>query len=311
MVQLAWELIPTLLLGAWLGWIRPTWADGFTPWMLRWGMPLSLAGLLLRAGLDPGLLWVAIGTALVCGLAVLGLQLMPGLERWLPQRTMRLGAVVGNTGYLGLPIALALLPPATLPVSISIDLVGTLITWGLGPGLLHTAAAGAPFRMLQLLWRSPAMRGVLLAVPIAITPWRPLLAAWLWWPARGMLWLLLVLIGTRLADLLRRLPDPDHPGDWRQPWPAMLFKLVIWPALVAALAMGLSLPWPTFAAVVLQAATPSAMSVLLLAEGVPEPQRQREVAAAARLVLLSTVLSAVTLPLWWGVIQAWRHPLPV
>ena len=80
--------------------------------------------------------------------------------------------------------------------------------------------------------------------------------------------------------------------------PATLFKLLVWPALILPLA--LALRWPTWVltAVVLQAAVPTAMSVLLLAEASPGRHRSDEVAMAVRLVLVSTLTAAVTIPLW-------------
>jgi len=51
-------------------------------------------------------------------------------------------------------------------------------------------------------------------------------------------------------------------------------------------------------ALVLQAAAPTAISVLLMAE-----TQQRDHHAAALVVLRSTALALVTVPLWWWVLQ--------
>jgi predicted permease len=80
--------------------------------------------------------------------------------------------------------------------------------------------------------------------------------------------------------------------------PATLLKLLVWPALLLPLAAALHWPAWVVAAVVLQAAVPTAMSVLLLAEATPGRHRSEEVATAARLVLVSTLAAALTIPLW-------------
>jgi len=76
------------------------------------------------------------------------------------------------------------------------------------------------------------------------------------------------------------------------------------------LPLALAQHWPDWvvSAVVLQAAVPTAMSVLLLAEAAPGPQRAEEVAMAARLVLLSTLAGLVTIPLWELLLSALQHP---
>ena len=75
------------------------------------GVPWRGFGLLLRAGLRPGLL---ISGAMALGGSVLGLMLLrslPVLQRALASGSLQLGSISGNTAYWGLPVAVALLPP--------------------------------------------------------------------------------------------------------------------------------------------------------------------------------------------------------
>ena len=53
MVRLLLELGPCLLAGFWLGQRFPALPGQLAPALLRWGMPLSLTGLLLKSGLPP------------------------------------------------------------------------------------------------------------------------------------------------------------------------------------------------------------------------------------------------------------------
>ena len=50
--------------------------------------------------------------------------------------TLQLGSVVGNTGYFGIPISLALLPNKAINYVIGYDLGATLLIWALVTMLL-------------------------------------------------------------------------------------------------------------------------------------------------------------------------------
>lgn len=178
------ELVPALLLGVLLARHRPELAGVLAPPLVRWGVPVSLMGLLLRGGLR----W-QLAEMLVLALAVVsgGLLLVHALPRRFPGPAERLGAVVGNTAYFGIPAALALLPPAALGYAISYDLAATLFTWTLGPSLI--AGHRLAWRpLLQALAASPASQGLVGAVLLQLTPWHAVLAGWLWWPAALVLW---------------------------------------------------------------------------------------------------------------------------
>jgi predicted permease len=299
------ELVPPLLLGLLLARRRPQLASRLAPPLVRWGVPFSLMGLVLRGGLR----W-QMGEMLVLALAVVagGLLLVHALPRQFPGPAERLGAVVGNTAYFGIPAALALLPPAALGYAISYDLAATLFTWTLGPSLI--ARRPLAWRsLLQALVASPASQGLVGAVLLQLTPWHTQLAGWLWWPARAVVWLSLVVLGLRMAAVLGS-PLP------RSLWPSLVTKLLLFPAAVLALALGLRLPPLLLAPLVLQAAAPTAVSVLLLSEAEASAAEAAGraaggaaggVAAAgdaglaqrpAALVLWSTLLALVSVPLW-------------
>ena len=292
------ELLPALALGWWLARRWPQLAGHLAPPLVRWGVPFSLTGLLLRGGLRWNTTEVmALALLLVAG----GLLLLrtPWVGRWFATPPQRLGAVVGNTAYFGIPAALALLPPQALGYAVGYDLAATLFTWTLGPLLL----AGRPLALqpvLRALLASPASQGLVVALLIQATPWREPLAAWLWWPARLVVWLSLVVLGLRIGPLLgRALP--------RRLWPALLCKLLLLPLLALLLAALLQLPPLLRGALVLQAAAPTAISVLLLSESaaattdaaLADPAAaDGAVADAAALVLWTTLLALLSVPLW-------------
>jgi predicted permease len=292
MVRLPLELLPCLLLGVVLGMGRPALPGRLAPLLIRWGIPFSLAALLLRSSLSFTLLRVALLGVLVPVLSLLILWWTP-FRRRLQNRVLLLGAALGNTGYWGLPVVLALLPPPALAVAVAYDLAGTLITWSVGPLVLRGGWGGLE-RVVPTLLASPALQGFALSVFIGQTPWAGLVAQLLWWPARLVFWLALSLLGMRLGVSLRERSVLLSQGvSW-----ALAFKLLVVPAIVWLLATFLRLSPLDRLTLVLQGAAPTALSVLLLAEA-----EQEAVPLASTVVLLSTLAAMVTVPLWWSVMR--------
>jgi malate permease and related proteins len=287
------ELMPALSVGWLLSKRWPELAGRLAPPLVRWGVPFSLAGLLLRGGLR----W---DTTEVMSLALLlvagGLLLLhtPWGRHLLATPPERLGAVVGNTAYFGIPAALALLPPQALSYAVGYDLAATLFTWTLGPLLLARRPLALQ-RVLPALLANPACQGLIGALLIQATPWQEPLAAWLWWPARTVMGLSLVVLGLRIGPLLGRVLP------WHL-WPALLCKLLLFPLVALLLASALQLPPLLRSALVLQAAAPTAISVLLLSEAAPGGREDEPSSGSARsaaaLVLWSTLVALLSVPLW-------------
>nr|WP_286192834.1 MULTISPECIES: AEC family transporter [unclassified Synechococcus] len=279
------------------------------PPLITWGIPISLVALLLRSGFQAELLTAALMAAAASGLGLLLLRL-PALGRCIPEGSLQLGCVVGNTAYWGLPVALALLPPEAIGFTIAFDLMATLITWSLGPLLVDRRATGVR-RQLRVLATSPAMRGLALAVLLHQTPWSAVLAQWLWWPARLVVLVALALVGMRLGLMLRRRPaGTAGPAGGSALLAPLVGKLVVLPAAMLLLAVLLGLPSQLRDAVVLQAAAPTAISVLLLTEAAAAGRqetagagRRQAADGVASLVLWSTALALVSVPLWWWLLS--------
>lgn len=292
MVRLPLELLPCLVLGVVLGMSVPGLPSVLAPLLIRWGIPISLAGLLLRSPLSFTLLRVGLLGLLVPLLSLWILRLAP-LRRLLQHRVLLLGAALGNTGYWGLPVALALLPPQALAAVIAYDMAGTFVTWSVGPVVLR-GGWGDRTKILATVLASPALQGFALSGLIGQTPWRAELAQLLWWPARLVFWVALSVVGMRLGICLKQRSVVFRAGlSW-----ALAFKLLGVPALVWLLATLLRLPPLDRAALVLQGGAPTALSVLLLAEAQGEA-----VALASSVVLVSTMAAMVTVPFWWSVLQ--------
>jgi predicted permease len=297
------ELVPCLVMGLAAGRRWPRLAAVIVPVLIRWAVPLALVGMVLRTPLNGSLLVSALVALLVCG-GGLGLLLAPGpWRRRMPSGPLALGMVVGNTAYWGLPVTAALLPAAALPHAITYDLVGTLLTWSVGPLILAPGRSGSgttATRLTRLLITSPAAQGLLIALPLQASPWSQVLADLLWLPARLLMLLALGLVGMRLGSLMEA-PGRPNPAGAGLPL-ALLGKLVLLPALVLVLGLGLGLAPSLQAALVLQAGAPTAVSVLLLAEA-----HGNQVEQAAALVIWSTGLALVTVPIWAALLE--RLPL--
>ncbi len=291
MLRFATELLPALLVGLLLGHRFPGLPAHLAPPLIRWGVPISLVGLLLRSGLHRELLVAGAMPLLATGLGLALLRLWPALRRRIPSGTLQLGCLTGNTAYWGLPVAIALLPASALSQVIAYDLVATLITWTLGP-LLVQGIPARPGSILAGLRSSPASRGLVIALLLQLTPWSGAIAGWLWWPSRLVILLALSVVGMRLGAMLqaRQSVLPAGTGVGAALWG----KLLVLPAGMLLLALTLQLPVLVRDAVVLQAAAPTAISVLLLAEA-----SDRDGEQAAGLVLWSTLLGLGSVPLWW------------
>jgi malate permease and related proteins len=292
-LRFAYELIPALLLGLLLGYRFPSLPTRLAAPLVTWGIPITLVGLLLRSGLGGDLLVAGAAAGLINGIGLLLLWVAP-LRRALANGGLQLGSVVGNTGYFGIPVALALLPPQALGYSITYDLVGTLITWSVGP-LLIGGMAITPAKLLAIFLGSPALKGLVIALAIHLSPWGDAVAGLLWIPSRLVLLLALTVVGMRLGVMLRRPEGAAIRAGERGPLAtALAFKLLVLPLIALVVGQMLRLPELVRNAVVLQAAAPTAISVLLIAEAAGMHQDR-----SAHLVLWSTLLALVSVPLWW------------
>lgn len=295
MLRLLLELLPALVLGFWLGRQRPRIAQRIAAPLVRFGVPISVMGLLLKGGLSLQMLEAA-------GLAVAAIALMlvliwtaPLFQQALQHSSNKLGACVGNTAYVGIPVTLALLPPEALPISIGYDLGATLLTWSIGPLLLARPGAQTGHRLRQLaksLGSSPAVRGLVGALLIAATPWSDSIAALLWLPSRIVILLALTVVGMRLGSVLEEHAAENSPANQGVAW-ALLIKLIGFPVVMLGLTTALQLSPVMVQALTLQAAAPTAISILLIAEAAHHNQT-----VAASLVLRTTMLAALSTPIW-------------
>ncbi len=300
-LRLFCELLPLLLLGYLIGRFKPDLSSQIVTPLINFGVPVSLMALLLRSGLDWLLFQALLMTLLAIGLLIAVIRIFPKLRRGIGSHSLLLGSVFGNSGYFGIPVSLALLPNHSLSFSIGYDLGATLLVWTLGPMLLSEFSPQlngkyAWTNLLGVLTTSPASKGLVGAVLIQWTPWSEQIASALWIPSRIVIVLALTVVGIRLGSF-DFAKDPFNRNLRLLIQPILLMKLFVLPALMLALAKAFSLSSLMCNALVLQAATPTAISVLLLAEASGKDQD-----VAAFLVSWSTLIALVTVPTWFVVL---------
>lgn len=201
-----------------------------------------------------------------------------------------------NTGFMGLPLLLALLGPASAGPTIVVLTVDLVATSSACIALSRLDGAGAH-------GMGVALRKALAGMAVNPMPWSialGALASWLQWRLPGPIDKTIAMLADAaspvalftIGTVLARSQINQH--EWvpaRQYWPPALVKLVAHPLLVwalarAAAALGAPIEPTTVVVLVLLAALPSASNVSLLAE-----RFQAHGGRVARIILVSTVLA--------------------
>jgi len=122
-------------------------------------------GLLLKEGIDINLIKSAFLAFSIIGFLITLINIIPIFKKRLPNYTLQLAGLIGNTSFLGIPIALALLPSTTINFTIGFDLGTTLFAWIFGPFFLQEKSNNNNIPnikgLLNALINSPASRGII------------------------------------------------------------------------------------------------------------------------------------------------------
>lgn len=254
--------------------------------LVLWRAPLGLESARISLVAASGVLAAMVVSVLVCRVC--------GARR-AASGALILAASFPNATYLGLPVLEASFGPWARSVAIQYDLfactpllltVGMMVARRYGEG-------GIPVHPLQALLRIPALWAAALAVVLnlAAVPLHPIVAGSLDLMAGAVVPLMLLALGMSLRwDVLasRRLPLL---------LPVLLIQLLLMPLLAWAVAHGVGLGGDTFKAVVLEAAMPSMLLGVVICD-----RFRLDTGLYAAAVTLSTVLSLVTLPLWFSLL---------
>ena len=251
-------------------------------------------GLLLKEGIDINLIKSAFLAFSVIGILITFINIIPIFKKRLPNYTLQLAGLIGNTSFLGIPIALALLPSTTINFTIGFDLGTTLFAWIFGPFFLQEKANSNNIPnikgLLNALINSPASRGIIGVLIAYLFQVDEILGNYLWIPARIVIALAIIIVGTRLGIITNqneRILDLNEEIKF-----SIILKLFILPCIIFLICKFLDFNYYQSSAVILQAATPTAISTILMAEAYGVKQK-----IASKILFTTTLISIITIPL--------------
>jgi len=251
-------------------------------------------GLLLKEGIDINLIKSAFLAFSVIGFLIALINIIPIFNKRLPNYTLQLAGLIGNTSFLGIPIALALLPSTTINFTIGFDLGTTLFAWIFGPlflqGISNSDNVSNIKGLLNALINSPALRGIIGVLLAYFFQLDKLLGNYLWIPARIVIALAIIIVVTRLGIITNqneRILDLNEEIKF-----SILLKLFILPFIIFLICKFLSFNFYQSSALILQAAAPTAISTILMAEAYGVKQK-----IASKILFTTTLISIMTIPI--------------
>lgn len=284
-----------ILLGILLGRRLPPQATSHLGTLLFWvGAPITIIAFLRNTDLA-GLVWLApvvswIAILLGGALALLAILAQP---RWpwhhTTQGSFLLTSMMGNTGYLGYPVVLALLGPQYFAWALFYDLLGsTLGAYGLGVGVAtyFSGQVVAGTSILYQVLKSPPLWSFGLGVALRPVTLTPVLDQGLQFIAWLMVGLSVLLLGMRLSYLTswRHLPQAAL---------SLGIKMLLVPLGLGLLLTKIGVSGSPRLALVLQMAMPPAFATLVLTEAY-SLDRDLTVTTLA----MGAIALLFTLPLW-------------
>ena len=266
-------------------------AEGLAAYVFWIGFPALLINSLAQGaefgiGLPKAL--IAYG---LCAAAVLGVTLLIGrLARW-PERSRAaagLAASLGNSAFLGLPLAIALFGPTAAPPAAALVALDFIFVLSLGVFAVARAGGRSASRAALGVARNPVIVGALVGLGLAVTHTTlpPLIARPLTALAGTGSPVALIALGAVLGQKrrgLRRIVE----------LPVLLatvLKLLVFPALVYVLSKALGVPTDIRRVAILLAACPTAVNVFIQAKAYNVYAE-----GASRTVAVTTAVSIVSL----------------
>ena len=293
-------LVVLILFGLILGSKLPKAIPAYLGQFLFWtGVPISIVAFLRQADLSgpiwiaPAIAWVAIllGAFLAWAWINWHAYLKKTVPTWrLPtQGSFLLAAMVGNTGYLGYPVTLAVVGTQYFAWALFYDLLGTTLgAYGLGVVLAARFGSGVQShrQLAQAILINPALWSFGFGLLLRQIPFPRLVELSLHRLAWTMVALSLVLIGMRLSQL----------NSWHSLPRASIslgIKMLLVPLILGSSLSLFGLTGSTRLVIVLQMAMPPAFATLVIAEAY---NLDRDLAVTA--LAVGSLGLLVTLPVW-------------
>ena len=251
-------------------------------------------GLLLKEGIDIDLIRTALIAFFSIGFLIVLINYLPIFKKKLPNYSLQLAGLIGNTSFLGIPIAIALLPSSTINFTIGFDLGTTLFAWIFGPFFLQKREGLNSNlnikELLKVILNSPASRGIIGVFVVYLFGLERVLGEFLWIPARIVIFLAIAIVGTRLGIITNNKTNFFKLNKGIKY--SIILKLIILPLIIFFISNILNFNSNETSAVVLQAGTPSAVSTILMAEAYKNKQE-----ISAIILFTTTLISIFTIPI--------------
>ena len=185
-----------MIFGFFIGKKKPNLSETIALPLIKFGIPLSVMGLLLKEGIDLDLIKTALIAFFSIGFLIILINYLSIFKKLLPNYSLQLAGLIGNTSFLGIPIALALLPTSTINFTIGFDLGTTLFAWIFGPFFLQNKTNSNKNlnlkELLKAILNSPASRGIVGVMITYLFGLENILGDYLWIPARIVIVLSLI-----------------------------------------------------------------------------------------------------------------------
>ena len=291
-ISLISQLVPCIIAGFILSKINPNISNKFAKILIDYGVPISLTGLLLKTGINIKLFYAALISSSSIIIFFSLLFIIKPISNKLRKRELQLGSVLGNSGYLGIPFAVALLPIDTLQISLGYDLGAKLVCWTFAPSIIKNQNTFNLKTFLKEVFFSKALLSVLLALIIELSPFANKINGMLWLPSKIIINFALITIGMKIQYLFEINSNNIFKYKKEIVLPITI-KLIIFPFFIFLVCNSLNTPQGFMRAFILQAACPTAISVFLISEAQNNGDN-----TSAILVIYSTIISLITIPMW-------------
>ena len=259
-------------------------------------LPALVLSVLWKAELGSNSVYIALAAG---GGVLVGLLLAFASCRFCKSQNAEAGAIIlavafPNATYLGLPVLEATFGNWARSVAIQYDLFACtpiLFTLGILIAARYGSGANGNKRVYTELFRIPAVWAALLAVLLNAlnVPMPQVIEGLLSLLERGVVPLMLFSLGLSLEWKSSRLRF------LRPLIPVIILRMFVIPAIVLVFATALGFTGEWRAAIVMEAAMPSMVIGIVICD-----RFDLDVSLYATAVTVTTVISLVTLPMWYG-----------
>ena len=230
------------------------------------------------------------GTVALGIVLALASRALHGLQERPAARTFAVGVGIYNYGYIPLPLALLLFDKATAGVLFLVMMGVETALWTLG---VWTLTGGSPGQSWRRIINAPLV-AIVLALLLNLFGFNTYLPAPLLtgvhWLGQCAIPMALLLIGAIVADHLHEFHSRSG---WRVIGTAVLLRQAVLPVTFLLLAKFLPASVELKRVIVLEAAMPAAVFPIVMAR-----HYQGDPATAMRVVIGTSVVGLVTIPLW-------------